>query len=67
MLGHSGHGAIYIESGQSEKEAVLRDQLDQVKADRMKGLFFEAVYTGLKVRKVYNKTDMESTYCEMRI
>lgn len=60
IVGHSCHGAVNVAPNESKEASELRDQLDDCKAQRMKGLFFEMVNTGLKVRRVYSKTQVES-------
>lgn len=66
LMGRSIHGPVRIEPkvGADEGEALAK--LDEVKAERVAAFFSGFVSVGLKVRKIYKKTNVTSRFPEVQ-
>jgi hypothetical protein len=60
LLGRSVHGPVRIEPNVGVEEAAALEKLDDVKATRVSSFLLDFMKVGLKVRKIYKKTDASS-------
>jgi hypothetical protein len=59
-LGHSVHPPIRIEPYTGVEEAMALERLDKVKGERVARFIWDAKTVGLKVRRVYKKSNVTS-------
>ena len=64
FTGKSWHAPIVVHENDGVDDAAALEALDKVKSERVESFFIDILKVGLKVRKIYKKTQIESIAIE---